>query len=256
MNDEQMLQVEDVAHSFGGVQAVSGASLTVGSGKFLGLIGPNGAGKSTLLDCISGNIKNYSGRVVFNGEQISGLPMYKVARRGLVRSFQSSRVFGRLTVTSNLMTAPRGQKGERLVSALFGGWRKQDDENLLAAQSLVDDFGLGHLADMYAEALSGGQRRLTELTRALMLRPKMLLLDEPFAGVSPVNRQNLARWLRDLNKHGELTILMVEHRLEMVEQLCDSVVVMAEGRVIAQDSMEELRRNPHVVEAYLGTVHV
>ena len=121
MSDAPMLQVEDVAHAFGGVQAVAGASLSVGAGKFIGLIGPNGAGKSTLLDCISGNINNFSGKVSFDGEDIAGLPMYKVSRRGLVRSFQSSRVFGHLTVMSNLMVAPAGQKGEGLLPAVFGG---------------------------------------------------------------------------------------------------------------------------------------
>ncbi|HLH70785.1 MAG TPA: ABC transporter ATP-binding protein [Candidatus Dormibacteraeota bacterium] len=247
-----LLRVEALAHAFGGVQAVNGVTFEVHRGEFLGLIGPNGAGKSTLLDCLSGQIRDYRGRVVFDGQDVSRWPLFRVARTGLVRSYQVSRVFDRLTVLSNLLTAPPRQRGERLPWALLGGWRAQERHHLELAQAALMDFELTPLARTYASEVSGGQRRLVELSRALLTGPKMLLLDEPFAGVSPANRRRLGDWLLRLNQEAGLTILMVEHRLEQVERLCSSALVMAAGRVIARDSMANLRRNPRVIEAYFG----
>lgn len=247
-----LLRVESVAHSFGGVQAVDGVSFDVRRGEFVGLIGPNGAGKSTLLDCISGQINGYRGTIRFDGQDISRLPMFKVARRGLVRSFQVSRVFDRLTVLSNLMAAAPGQKGERLLWAVLGGWRGEEAAHVRRSDEVLDDFQLTPVAQAYASEISGGQRRLVELSRTLLGEPKMLLLDEPFAGVSPANRRKLGDWLLSLNRDMGLTILMVEHRLEQVERLCSTAVVMALGRQIARDSLANLRRDPRVVAAYFG----
>lgn len=252
MNSEDILVVENIAKSFRGVQAVNNASLTVPRGSFFGLIGPNGAGKSTLLDCISGHISQYQGRVWFNGENISNRPLHAIAAKGMVRSFQVSRVFAQMTVLSNLMVAPPRQVGEKFWPACLGTWKKDQAQHLNASRRMMDRYGIRRLENDYASELSGGQRRLMELGRALLTEPAMLLLDEPFAGVSPANRQRLAQHLKALNQEYGMTIVMIEHRLEIIEQLCDRVAVMAEGRIIGEGSMADLRKNASVVAAYLG----
>jgi len=249
-----ILRVRGITHSYGGVQAVAGVDLDVDAGAFVGLIGPNGAGKTTLLDCISGAVRPGGGSVVFRGSDVTGRSLHEIAQLGLVRTFQTARVFGRMTVLSNLMTAPSGQRGERLLRAVFGGWRAQEAAQLADARQMLGRFDIGDSADQYGAALSGGQRRLAELSRSLMVLPAALLLDEPFAGVSPTNRRRLATHLQALSRDHGITVLMVEHRLELVEELCGRIVVMAEGRVIAQGSMADLRRNAAVVSAYLGEV--
>lgn len=249
-----LLEVRDVAHSYGGVQAVRGVDLDVHAGEFVGLIGPNGAGKTTLLDLISGAVRPRRGRVVFRGQDITTKPLHTVARLGLIRTFQTARVFARMTVLSNLMSAPAGQRGEDLVASVLGGWRMQERTQLERAHEMLSRFRIAEAADQYGSELSGGQRRLTELSRTLMAGPTMLLLDEPFAGVSPTNRARLATHLRILSVEHGITILMIEHRLDLVEQLCGRIVVMAEGRAIAEGSMKDLRRNSAVVSAYLGEV--
>ncbi|MBU6423534.1 MAG: ABC transporter ATP-binding protein [Chloroflexota bacterium] len=249
-----LLEVRGVAHSYGGVQAVAGVDLDVQRGEFLGLIGPNGAGKTTLLDLISGAVRPERGRVVFNGHDITRKPLHAVARLGLVRTFQTARVFARMTVLSNLMSAPAGQRGEGLLASVFGGWRDQERTQLGDAREMLQRFRIADAADQLGSELSGGQRRLTELSRTLMAGPTMLLLDEPFAGVSPTNRARLAAHLRALSVERGITILMIEHRLDLVEQLCGRIVVMAEGRAIAEGTMGDLRRNAAVVSAYLGEV--
>ena len=249
-----ILEVRGVRHSYGGVQAVAGVDLDVSAGEFIGLIGPNGAGKTTLLDCISGAVRPAGGSVVFRGTPVTGRSLHDIARLGMVRSFQTARVFGRMTLLSNLMSAPGGQRGERLLRALLGGWRGQEAAQLDDARAMLRRFDIAESAEQYGAALSGGQRRLTELSRSLMVGPVALLLDEPFAGVSPTNRRRLADHLQALSRDHGITVLMVEHRLELVEELCDRIYVMAEGRVIAQGRMADLRRNAAVVSAYLGEV--
>jgi branched-chain amino acid transport system ATP-binding protein len=251
---EPLLRVRDVAHSYGGVQAVRGVDLEIRAGEFVGLIGPNGAGKTTLLDLISGAVRVKRGTVTFFGQDITGKPLHAVARLGLVRTFQTARVFARMTVLSNLMAAPAGQRGEGLVGAVFGRWRDQEREQLDRAGEMLARFRIAEAREQYGAELSGGQRRLTELSRTLMAGPMMLLLDEPFAGVSPTNRARLATHLRALSREHGITVLMIEHRLELVEQLCERIVVMAEGRAIAEGTMDTLRRNAAVVSAYLGEV--
>lgn len=249
-----VLEVADVAHSYGGVQAVNGVSFSVQAGTFVGLIGPNGAGKTTLLDCISGAVTGYRGSVKFLGQDITHWELSKVAKLGLIRTFQTSRVFGRLTVLSNLMSGPQRNPAEGLLGALLGRGRDFEGEALEESLALLRRFDLQDVTQNYGADLSGGQRRLTELCRTLMAKPRMLLLDEPFAGVSPTNRARLASQLRALCQDEGIPVLMIEHRLELVEQLCERIVVMAEGRVIAEGSMGELRKNPAVVAAYLGDV--
>lgn len=252
MDSEVLLRVDALRHSFGGLQALDGVNMEIRAGELVGLIGPNGAGKSTLIDCLSGHIANYRGMVTFDGADISRLPLHKVARRGLVRSFQVSRVFDRLTTTSNLLLAPQKQRGETLLGALLGRWRREESEHLREVSQVLADFDLARVGDAYAGEVSGGQRRLIELSRALLTRPKMLLLDEPFAGVSPANRRILGHWLLKLNQESGLTILMVEHRLEEVERLCPRAIVMAAGRPIAQGALSDLRADKEVVSAYFG----
>ena len=247
-----VLEVADIHSSYGGVQAVRGVSFTVRQGECVGIIGPNGAGKSTLLDNISGLNRDYTGAVRVLGTDVTKWPMHRRSGLSIARSFQSPRMFGRMSVLSNLMVAPQGQHGERLGKALFGGWREAEERQLARARELLQRFGLVSHQDSYAAELSGGQERLLELARALMTNPKVLLLDEPFAGVSPVNRQRLVHHLRLLARESAVSIVMVEHRLQWVEQLCDKVLVMAEGKIIAQGRLDEVLRHHHVVDAYLG----
>lgn len=249
---ELVLEVADIHSSYGGVQAVRGVSFEVRRGECVGIIGPNGAGKSTLLDNVSGMNRDYTGAVRVLGTDVTKWPMHRRSGLSVARSFQSPRMFGRMTVLSNLMVAPQGQHGERLGRALFGGWREGERRRLARARELLDRFGLADHHDSYAAELSGGQERLLELARAMMTSPKVLLLDEPFAGVSPVNRQRLVHHLRLLARENSVSIVMVEHRLQWVEQLCDTVLVMAEGRVIAQGKLADVLRHHDVIDAYLG----
>lgn len=246
------LEVQGLSCGFGGVQAVNGVSLQIPEGAFVGLIGPNGAGKSTLLDCISGLNRSYSGRVLFKGRDISRWAPNKIAGLSLGRSFQTTRLFSQLTAMSNLMAAPRGQTGERLVPAVIGSWRQEEARHVKRAWGTLGLFDLRKRANNYAAELSGGERRLVELSRILMFEPTALLLDEPFAGVSPSNRGYLASQLEALWREHGVTILMIEHRLEWIEQLTRHAYVMAQGRIIAQGTMAALRKDRAVVESYLG----
>ncbi len=250
--DGLAIDVESIRCTYGGVVAVDGVSLRVSRGECVGIIGPNGAGKSTLLDNISGMNLEYEGKVAIFGTDVSRWPLHRRARLRMARSFQVPRMFGRMSVLSNLMAAPQGQRGENPFRAVWGAWRDDERRNLARAYELLAQFSIEHVADSYASQLSGGQERLLELARALMSGPELLLLDEPFAGVSPANRSRLVRHIRELSVKSGVTVLMVEHRLEWVRQLCDRIIVMAEGRVIAQGSLADVVRERHVIDAYLG----
>jgi len=246
------LSVRDLSRDFGGVQAVDGLSFDLAPGQVTGLIGPNGAGKSTALKLIAGAVRPAAGRVVVDGVDVAGWPAHKVARLGVIRTFQHTSEFARLTVLENLLTAAPGQPGDSLGGALLGRRhsRSRERELLDEAWSLLADFQLTAAADSYAGKLSGGQRRLVEIMRALMARPRVLLLDEPMAGVNPTLRLTIEEHLQRLRDDG-LTMLMVEHELGSVERVCDSVIVMAQGKVLATGTMAELRQNQEVVSAYL-----
>lgn len=251
--DSPALEVQDLRCSFGGVQAVSGASLVVARGEFVGLIGPNGAGKSTLVDCITGVNRSYSGTIRVLGHDVRKLPVHSRAKIGLGRSFQSARLFGRMTTTSNIMLGARPSPGEHPVLALLPAmWRHSETQSLSRVFSLLHHFGLINVEDQYASELSGGQERLVELARSMMARPEVLILDEPFAGVSPSNRRKLARELVRLCKSEGVSMLMVEHRMDWVRETCDRVVVMANGDVLASGSLDDIAQNESVVSAYLG----
>jgi branched-chain amino acid transport system ATP-binding protein/branched-chain amino acid transport system permease protein len=256
-----VLQVIDVSREFGGVHAVAGVSFEVRRGTMTGLIGPNGAGKSTLLAMMAGTLPVSSGQVRYLGQDVTGLPAYRRARLGLVRTFQLASEFKRLTVLENLLSAVpyrpggtggTGNRGDSLRGALAGPryWRGDEAAALERASALLEQFGLTAHANSYAGDLSGGQRRLVEIMRALMAEPAMLLLDEPMAGVHPNLARRIGNELTALVAGG-LTVLMVEHELAIMDEFCDPVIAMAEGAVLAMGTMAELRGRAEVVEAYL-----
>jgi len=247
-----LLRVDDLAKSYGGVHAVAGVSFDVPRGRITGLIGPNGAGKSTALGMIAGAIKPSRGSVLLNGTNVAGWPSHKIARRGLARTFQQSSEFSGMTVTENLLTARYGQRGDTLRGALLGRryWRAEQESLTARAADLIARFDMARMANEFAGTLSGGQRRLVEIMRALMTEPDMLLLDEPMAGVHPELARRIGDSLRRLCRDG-MTILMVEHELAIMDEFCDPVIVMADGAVLAEGTMTELRDRAEVVEAYL-----
>lgn len=248
-----MLSVRDVRKVFGGFAAVDGVSFDVREGEIVGLIGPNGAGKSTLFQVISLFQPATSGQVFFMGEPLIGRPPYVPARLGLVRTFQITRVFSRMTVLENLMFAAPRQPGEHLANVVLSPRRVRAHEASVArrANELIEYFNLGRVRDQYAGALSGGQRKLLEMARALMTEPRMMLLDEPMAGVNPALKEELLRYILDLREKG-MTFLVIEHDMDMIMRICDRIVVMANGRIIAEGDPPSVRRNPAVVDAYLG----
>jgi ABC-type branched-subunit amino acid transport system ATPase component len=248
-----LLTVRDIRRSFGGVRAVDGVSFSVPRGSTTGLIGPNGAGKSTALGVIAGALRADGGTVEFDGEDISGLPPMNRARRGLIRTFQTSSPFSRLTVLENLLVAAQNNPGETLLGAIILGkrsWRRHERELVDRARELMAQFEMSEKEDEWAGNLSGGQKRLLEIMRGLMAGPKLLLLDEPMAGVNPTLARGIEGHLERLHTDG-LTMLMVEHELGVVERLCDRVIVMAQGKVISQGTMESLRTEQEVLDAYL-----
>ena len=247
-----VLRTEDVTRDFGGVHAVAGVTIEVRRGTLTGLIGPNGAGKSTLLAMLAGTMPVTSGQVIYAGADVTGVPAYRRARMGLVRTFQLASEFKRLTVMENLLSAVPVNRGDSLAGALRGRryWRADEEAAIARARALLDRFGLSAHADTYAGDLSGGQRRLTEIMRALMAEPAVLLLDEPMAGVHPRLARQIGAQLLGLCAEG-MTILMVEHELAIMDEFCDPVIVMAEGTVLASGTMAALRARTEVVEAYL-----
>ncbi len=248
-----ILQVEHVTHTFGGVKAIDDCSFTVPTGRITALIGPNGAGKSTLVNVVSGFYIPQEGHILFDGVDISKWPPYRRGEHGLIRSIQISRGYGGMTVLENLMVPPQGQSGEQLLNAIFRPKlvREQEKQFLAKALELLNTFGLYAKRDEYARNLSGGQKRLLEMARALMAEPKLLLLDEPMAGVNPALAEQLAQHIVELRKTG-VTFLLIEHNLGIVDQICDHVIVMASGRSLATGTMAQVRANQEVVAAYLG----
>lgn len=250
--DGALLVAEEVHRHFEGMRAVDGVSIEVPRGKITGLIGPNGAGKSTFLAVLAGTLPSTSGRITFDGRDVTRMPPYARARRGIVRTFQLPSEFARLTVLENLLVAAPHNRGDSLWGALRGkGYWIADERRLVEqARGLLKRFGMTAKESDYAGTMSGGQKRLIEIMRALMLGPRLLLLDEPMSGVHPSIVEEIQHYLQELRKEG-LTILMVEHELQLVERLCDSVVVMAQGKVIGSGTMAYLRQQREIVDAYL-----
>ena len=249
---EVVLAAAGVSREFGGVKAVDDVTFEVRAGTLTGLIGPNGAGKSTLLAMLAGTLPVSGGSISYRGRDVTRVPAYRRARLGLVRTFQLASEFKRLTVMENLLSAVPANRGDSLRGALLGRryWRGDETAAIIRAERLLERFGLAQLANNYAGDLSGGQRRLVEIMRALMTEPSMLLLDEPMAGVHPDLARRIGRQLTELCADG-MTILMVEHELAIMDEFCDPVVVMADGSVLAEGTMEQLRARSEVVEAYL-----
>jgi branched-chain amino acid transport system permease protein len=247
-----ILSTEGVGVTYGGLKAVDGVSISVARGRLTGLIGPNGAGKSTLLSALAGTVKATEGRILYQGQDVTGKPTYQRARAGIVRTFQLACEFKRLTVIENLLSAVPDQRGDSFRGSLRGRryWGKEELAAVEVARELMDQFGLVDDADTYAGNLSGGQRRLVEIMRSLMARPQLLLLDEPMAGIHPTLARKIGKSLQALCADG-MTILLVEHELAFMDEFCDPVIVMAEGRVLAEGTMAELRGHAEVVEAYL-----
>ena len=249
-----MISVSELHKSFGGVKAVNGISFDVAGGGITGLIGPNGAGKSTVVNIISGFHRSDSGSVTLGGNEITNWAPHKVAHEGLIRTFQVARELQRLTVLENMMLAPKRQLGENPVNAVLRRReiRREEERHLERALELLDRFQLLHQRDEYAGNLSGGQKKLLELARALMAEPKIVLLDEPMAGINPALAKTLQENIAELASKQSMTFLIIEHNLEIVEAICDHVVVMAEGKLLAQGTMQVLRENEEVIAAYLG----
>ena len=248
-----LLEVHGLARSFYGVHALNGVDLAVGRGTITGLIGPNGAGKTTLFNCVSGLIPPEAGTVVFDREAVTGWRPDRVTQRGLVRTFQIARGFPRLSVLENLLLYGAHQPGERLLNALLRPPRAQRRELELRdrAFAVAKRLGLTRVLNDPASDLSGGQKKLLELGRALMTDPKLVLLDEPIAGVNPTLANEIADHLKALRADG-LTFLVIEHDMDMIARLCAPVIVMAEGRHLAEGSFAEVAANAHVQEAYMG----
>jgi ABC-type branched-subunit amino acid transport system ATPase component len=247
-----ILQAVGLSRDYGGVHAVAGVSFTVRQGTLTGLIGPNGAGKSTLMALLAGTQHPSAGRVIYQGRDVTAVPAFRRARMGLVRTFQLASEFKRLTVMENLLSAVPGNRGDSFLGAVAGRryWARDEAAAIERAAGILRRFGLADRANDYAGELSGGQRRLVEIMRALMTEPDMLLLDEPMAGVYPELARRIGQTLVQLCREG-LTVLMVEHELAITDEFCDPVIVMAEGSVLAQGTMAQLRERTDVVEAYL-----
>jgi branched-chain amino acid transport system ATP-binding protein/neutral amino acid transport system ATP-binding protein len=248
---EPLLVCRQVYRSFYGVHALSGAELTVERGTITGLIGPNGAGKTTLFNCISGMIPPEQGEIRFDGAAIGGRPPHEITQAGLIRTFQIARGFPRLTVLENLLLYGAAQPGERLGSAILGRGRARERELLQRAFAVAERLNLARVANDPASDLSGGQKKLLEIGRALMTDPKLILLDEPIAGVNPTLALEIGQHLHRLRDEG-LTFLIIEHHMDTIARLCDPVVVMAEGRRLAEGSFAEIAAREDVQEAYMG----
>jgi branched-chain amino acid transport system ATP-binding protein len=250
-----MIDVENLHKHFGGFHAVDGASLTIRAGSITGLIGPNGAGKSTLFNVIAGRLPPTSGRVLMAGEDITGLPPHILFEKGLLRTFQIAHEFGSMTVRENLMIVPSGQSGESLWNAWFQRDRVEAEERALArkADEVLDFLTIGHLADQKAQQISGGQKKLLELGRTMMVDAKIVFLDEVGAGVNRTLLNTIGEAILRLNRERGYTFCVIEHDMDFIARLCDPVIVMAEGKVLAEGSADHIMENEAVIEAYLGT---
>ena len=250
-----MIEVQNLHRHFGAFRAVDGASLRIETGSITGLIGPNGAGKTTLFNVIAGRLPPTSGRVIMDGEDITGLPPHVLFAKGLLRTFQIAHEFGSMTVRENLMMVPAGQSGESIWNACFRRSAVALEERRLAekADEVLDFLTISHLADQQAANISGGQKKLLELGRTMMVDAKIVFLDEVGAGVNRTLLNTIGDAIIRLNKERGYTFCVIEHDMDFIARLCDPVICMAEGHVLAQGTVDEIKNNERVIEAYLGT---
>ncbi|HBZ44817.1 MAG TPA: ABC transporter ATP-binding protein [Maritimibacter sp.] len=250
-----MITVENLHKHFGGFHAVDGASLTIEGGSITGLIGPNGAGKTTLFNAIAGVLEPTSGRVFMDGEDITGLPPHTLFHKGLLRTFQIAHEFGSMTCRENLMMVPGGQAGEKLWDTWFGRKRIANEERALRAKAdeVLEFLTIEQIADLRAGQVSGGQKKLLELGRTMMVDAKIVFLDEVGAGVNRTLLYTIADAIKRLNVERGYTFVVIEHDMDFIEKLCDPVICMAEGKVLAEGTLTEIKANEQVIEAYLGT---
>lgn len=248
-----LLAASGLTKTFGGIKAVDNAQIEVAKGSITGLIGPNGAGKTTLFNLLSNFSRPDRGRVIFDGEPIQQLQPYQIAQQGMVRTFQVARTLSRLSVVENMLLAAQKQTGENFWQVWFQAQqvKKEERQLRLEAIALLESVGLAHMANEYAGALSGGQRKLLEMARALMTQPKLILLDEPAAGVNPTLINQICDRILAWNREG-MTFLIIEHNMDVIMSLCDRVWVLAEGSNLAVGTPAEIQRNTQVLEAYLG----
>ena len=251
---DTLLEINGVTKSFGGLKAVNNCSMNVKKGSITGLIGPNGAGKTTLFNVITGQLPADEGNIIIDGENIEKLPPYITHSKGIVRTFQIPREMKRMTVLENLMLVKRNQSGENLFTTWLNPWKVKAEENLnlQKAEETLDFLRLSHLADEYAGNLSTGQKKLLEIGRTLMSDPKIILLDEPAAGVNPTLMNNIVDRIKEISNQYEITFLIIEHNMEIIMNLCDPIIVMSYGSKLAEGNAKSIRNNKDVIDAYLG----
>ncbi|PID62357.1 MAG: ABC transporter ATP-binding protein [Gammaproteobacteria bacterium] len=249
-----MIEVQNLVKRFGGVVAVNDVSLSIEPGTITGLIGPNGAGKTTLFNCIAGTFPPTSGRVLLAGEDITGLPPHALFRRGVLRTFQVAHEFSTLTVRDNLMLVPAEQPGESLWTACFrpGQIRETEVKNRERAEEIIEFLNIGHVADELAGNLSGGQKKLLELGRTMMVDARIVFLDEVGAGVNRTLLNTIGDAILRLNEERGYTFCMIEHDMSFISRMCSDVIVMAEGALLVRGTADEVQQNEQVIEAYLG----
>ena len=250
-----MIKVENLTKKFGGFYAVNDASLEIEKGSITGLIGPNGAGKTTLFNVIAGLLQPTEGRVLLDGEDITGVPPHELFHKGLLRTFQIAHEFSSMSVRENLMMVPGNQSGETLWQAWFHGdkVRQEEAEVRRKADEVIEFLEISHVADEIAGNLSGGQKKLLELGRTMMVDAKIVFLDEVGAGVNRTLLNTIGDAILRLNKERGYTFCMIEHDMDFIGRLCDPVICMAEGGMLAQGTIDEIKSNEQVIEAYLGT---
>ena len=249
-----MLQISKINKSFGGLKVLNNLSLKIEKGSISGLIGPNGAGKTTLFNVINGSIKPDSGSVQLNNYELIGLQPHELFEIGVLRTFQIPHEFFSLTVLDNLLVVPPNKIGE----TFFGQWffekkiKKIEEINVKKAKDILDTLGLSHLEKEYAENLSGGQKKLLELGRVMMVEPEIILLDEVGAGVNKTLLKKISNVIKKLNKEKKYTFIMIEHDLDFISKLCDTIIVMAEGQFLTQGNIQQIKSNQKVIDIYLG----
>lgn len=254
MQMSSILAVEGLVKRFGGLTAVDGCSFEIAKGSITGLVGPNGAGKTTTFNIISGDMAPTSGGVRFDGADVTGVPTHRLFHRGLVRTFQIPQEYRRMTARENLMVAAAGQSGEQLFPAWLQRRRvaKEEADVRRRADDALAFLNLAHVADELAGNLSGGQKKLLEIGRTMMSEARLVLLDEPGAGVNPTLLKEVAGAIRRLNRERGYTFCIIEHNMDLIAELCDPVIVMAEGRVLRMGTIDEIRADRAVIDAYLG----